>query len=155
MATRGGAARYEVRAEFRAPLPYVFAWCTDYSVDDARLEKDSYSRKIVERAPRRVVYEDLYETPKGWTWSRHTVTLRPPRRWHSESVGSHRTWSLDYELRPLPDGRTELTLRGDRRATDVGGKNPPRAVLERDIRDAWRNFGRELEKDYRGRKPAR
>jgi hypothetical protein len=145
------SAVYEIRATFRAPLPYVYRWCTDYTPGDARLEKDEYDRKIVKRGARTVVFEDLYELPKGWIWSRHEVTLHPPDRWHAESVGSHRTWSLDYTLRPLPDGRTELTLRGTRRPTAIGAPNPPAERMERQLRKAWANFGRSLEKDYRKR----
>jgi len=140
---------YEIRSVFRAPLSFVFAWCTDYSAEDARLENESYLRRIVERSQRRVVYEDLEDTPQGWSWSRHSVTLRPPNRWRSDSVGNYRTWRLDYTLRPLTGGRTELTLRGVRRATGLASKNPPKAKLERSMRTSWAHFGRALEADYR------
>ena len=139
---------YEIRSVFRAPLAFVFAWCTDYSTGDARLEKEAYVRRIIERTRRRVVYEDLEETPRGWAWSRHSVTLRPPNRWRSDSVGNYRTWRLDYSLRPLPGGRTELTLRGLRRASGLASKNPPKAKLERAMRASWSHFGRALESDY-------
>jgi len=140
---------YEVRSTLHAPLPFAFAWCTDYSPDDARLEKESYTRRIIERSKRRVVYEDLEDSPPGWAWSRHTVTLRPPNAWHSDSVGNHRTWSLDYTLTARPDGSTELHLRGTRRPTEIGGANPPRAKMERDILYGWRQFDRALTADYR------
>jgi hypothetical protein len=143
------SAVYEIRTTFRAPLRYVYRWCTDYTPNDARLEKDEYDRKIVKRGARTVVYEDLYESPAGWMWSHQEVTLHPPDRWHAESTGSHRTWSLDYTLRPLPNGRTELTLRGTRRPTALGEPNPPAARMERDLRRAWANFGHSLEKDFR------
>jgi len=143
------ASRYEIRSKFRAPLPFVFEWCTDYSSDDPRLEKENYTRKILGRKGRRVTYEDLYDTPNGWMWSHQTVTLHPPNRWHAEALGNYREWSLEYTLKELPDGRTELTLRGQRRPTPLGGRNPPKARLERELRASWRNFGRALERDYR------
>jgi hypothetical protein len=142
---------YEIRSRFRAPLPFVFRWCTDYTPDDARLEKDDYTRRIVKRSTRKVVYEDLSDSPNGWMWSHQEVTLRPPNRWHAEVTGSHRYWSLDYQLRELPDGRTELHLRGERRPTALG-KNPPKAKLERDLGRMWSNFGQALERDYRASK---
>lgn len=148
-AKAGAAGVYEIRAEFRAPLGFVFDWCTDYTPGDAPLEKEDYTRKVVSRRARQVVYEDLYDTPKGWMWSRHTVTLQPPDRWHSESLGSHREWSLDYQLRSLPDGRTELMLRGERRPTSLGPKNPPKARLEKELQTGWAHFGKALERDYR------
>jgi hypothetical protein len=142
-------AVYKFRSTFDAPLPFVFGWCTDYSPDDPRLEKDNYSRRVLLRRPRTVVYEDLYDTPDGWVWSRQEVALRPPNRWHAEVLGSHRDWSIDYVLHALPDGKTELRFRGERRTTRSGEKNPPKARLERELRQSWKHFGRALERDYR------
>ena len=33
------------------------------------------------------MFEDLEDTPDGWSWARDVVTLRPPNRWHMESGG--------------------------------------------------------------------
>ena len=141
----------EIRSTFRAPIDFVYAWCTDYDPGDARLEKEHYQRRILSRTGKRVVYEDLEEGPHGWVWRRQTVTLAPPHHWHAESVGNYREWSLDYDLRSLPGGRTELTLKGRRRPTPLSGGNPPKAELLRDLRTIWRRFGRALERDYRSR----
>ena len=140
---------YHVHVEFRAPLPYVFSWCTDFDPHDDRREKDRYTRKIVERTPRRVVFEDLVDTDHGWTWARHVVTLHPPNWWHSDSVGSHRTVTLDYVLTRLGDERTRLDLRWRRRRTALGSAKISRRAYEKATTQAWRNFARELEKDYR------
>src|SRR5438309_936549 len=43
---------YRIRVSFRAPIDFVFAWCTDYTPGDAALEKETYQRKIIERTPR-------------------------------------------------------------------------------------------------------
>ncbi len=155
MASRSRRSVYEIRSTFRAPLSFVFDWCTDYTPDDPRLEKDRYRRKILSRKGRHVVYEDLHDTPEGWMWSHNTVTLLPPNRWHAEATGSHREWDLDYTLRELPGGRTQLTLHGVRRPTTLGGRNPPKARLERELRASWRNFGAALERDYRATRGAR
>lgn len=144
--TRG--PEYHVTATFRAPLRYVFAWCTDFQPGDDRLEKESFTRKIISRAPRRVVYEDLEEGPTGWVWARHDVALRPPTRWHSESVGSHRVASIDYLLTPLSETRTRLDLRWRRARTALGRPVSKRAI-ERATTRSWQNFARALEKDYR------
>ncbi|HKV90857.1 MAG TPA: hypothetical protein VJQ43_06675 [Thermoplasmata archaeon] len=144
----GEGSLYQVRVEFDAPLEFVYRWCTDYSSQDPKLEKDEYTRRLIRRSRREVVYEDLSEAKGGWMWSRMTVTLRPPDRWHAEAFGSHRTWRLDYTLRPLGAGRTELTLRGRRRPTELGGRNPPKARLERELAASWANFARALRRDY-------
>jgi hypothetical protein len=140
---------YEFRSQFRAPLPFVYAWCTDYTPHDAQLEGDDYIRRIVRRSAHKVVFEDLNELPSGWTWSHYEVDLRPPNRWHAEAVGSHRTWSIDYVLTSRGPGITELWFKGRRRATELAGENPPKAKFERELRGMWKRFGRALERDYR------
>jgi hypothetical protein len=149
MVSEGSPRTYEIRPTFRAPLPFVFRWCTDYTAADPALEKEKFTRRVLSRNGRKVVYEDLSDDPEGWFWSRFVVTLSPPDRWHAEAVGNYRSWVLDYTLRSLPDGRTELRLRGVRRATLLGKKNPPKERLERELRTAWANYGAALERDYR------
>ena len=148
-AERRGVRTCEVRATFRAPLAYVYRWCTDYAPDDGRRAEENYVRRILERSDRRVVLEDLEDTEHGWVWKRSTVTLDPPRHWHAESDGNYRYFSLDYRLRALPGGVTELTLRGKRTATALGGENPTRARLEAGLRTLWTHLGRSLEREYR------
>jgi hypothetical protein len=147
---------FHVTAEFRAPIEYVFAWCTDYRPDDARREHDSYDRRIVSRAPDQVVYEDLGDQDDGgWWWARHTVTLRPPNWWHSDSVGSHREVSLDYRLTALGPERTRLDLTWRRRPTALGAPKVSKRALERSTTAAWVHFAAALERDYRAHRPAR
>lgn len=133
---------------FEAPLAFVFRWCTDFRPIDGRLEKEDYSRMILERTPKRVVYEDLSTAPDGWHWARHVVTLHPPDRWHSDSVGNYRETSLDYVLTPLADGRTQLDLRWRRRPSPLARKKPSTAEIESSATAGWKNFGKALEKDY-------
>jgi hypothetical protein len=140
---------YHVTAVFRAPLAYVFAWCTDFDVHDDRREKDRYTRKIIERTPRRVVFEDLVDSDQGWNWARHVVTLHPPDRWHSDSVGTHRTLTIDYVLTRLPRDRTRLDLRWKRRRTALATTKVSKRVIEKSATQAWRHFANELEKDLR------
>jgi len=148
---------YEFRSRFHAPLPFVFRWCTDYTPDDPRIERDDYTRRIVRKGPRGAVYEDLADLPTGWQWSHVVVDFHPPRYWHAEIVGSHRDWHVDYRLSEHPNGITELHFRGVRRTTALGGRNPAKAKLEGELRGMWKNFGRALERDYRAslKSPAR
>ena len=140
---------YEFRTRFHAPLPFVYAWCTDYSPEDPQLERDAFQRRIISKTRRRAVYEDLYDQPDGWMWSHMEVDFRPPNRWHAEALGSHRTWSIDYELSDLGDGSTELHFVGSRRATSLG-RNPPKAEMERELLQMWKNLTRALEREYQG-----
>jgi len=138
---------------FRAPVPFVFAWCTDYSPEDPRIERDRYARRILSRGPRTVVYEDLGDHSgdrrAGWFLNRQTVTLHPPAHWHAESDGNYRTWSIDYRLRALPDGTTEMRFEGTRRATPLEDRPPTLAATRRNLATMWSRFGRALEREYR------
>jgi len=144
--SKGDEAR--VTVDFSVPLEFAFRWCTDYTPQDAALEGEKYERKVIERSARRVVLEDLDETDSGWVWARDVVTLRPPNRWHMESMGSHRNASGDYVLTKLPDGRTRFELRWWRTPTSLGRKIS-RAERERETRKAWKRFAKAMEKDYR------
>jgi hypothetical protein len=144
-----GVTVYEIRTNFRAPLDFAYAWCTDYTPVDRKLEGDPGSRQIIRKGSRSVVYEDLNETPHGWMWSRQTVTLHPPDSWRAVAIGNYRTWKLTYSLRPLSGELTEFSMRGERRATPLGVKNPPKRVLEKELTDMWRNLARALEREYR------
>jgi hypothetical protein len=152
MASRWPGPHYELQVEFDAPVDFVYKWCTDYTPQDGKFEGEDYSRRIVRRSAREVVYEDLSDSPEGWFWARHIVRLMAPNHWHSNSVGSHRMYSLDYRLTKLPGNRTRLTMSARRRQYGIGGKNPPKATWVRDSSRGWKNFRKALERDYRKRK---
>jgi len=145
---------YHVSVTVRAPLPFAFRWCTDYSPDDARYCGEDRTihlkRKIIERRPRRVVFENVYDVGKGWGWERHTVTLYPPNRWHSDGVGNYQESVLDYELTPLGAGRTRLDMRWRSRPVGLSrGSRTPGEVIERYVSGLWKKRARALAADYR------
>jgi hypothetical protein len=142
-------AVYQIKRTFRAPLDFAYKWCTDFTEADRKLQGEVGSRQILRKTSRGAVYEDLTPTPEGWMWSRQTVTFHPPNEWRAVAKGNYRTWNLVYSLRELPNGRSEFTMRGKRRPTPLGVKNPSKAVLEKELHTMWRNLGNALERDYR------
>lgn len=140
---------YRIRVVFRVPLEFAFAWCTDYTPKDAALEGESYERKVIERTPRRVVFEDLEESASGWIWNRDVVTLRPPNRWHMDGIGNRKDVTADYVLSRLPDGRTQLELRWRRMPKMPEAKKLTKAEREGSTTIAWKRFGAAMERDYR------
>ncbi len=142
---------YRVRVEFDAPLDFVYRWCTDYTPEDAKYEGESFQRRILRRSRREVIYENLDEVGRGWWWSRYVVRLMPPRRWHADSIGSHRSVRLDYLLSRLPGDRTQLILTARRRPTIAGPRNPSKAEWEREVGGSWQKLRRSLERDFRSR----
>lgn len=149
MPKNGPGRRYRVRSTFRAPLSFVFRWCTDYTSRDGRYSGEGYQRRILGRSDRGVVFEDLYETKQGWIWIHRTVRFQPPDRWHADSVGSDRLLSVDYRVSRLPGGRTRLTIDARRWPYGIGKANPPRTDWERSVARSWKRFGRVLEREYR------
>jgi hypothetical protein len=139
----------EVKVTLRAPLPFVFSWCTDYQPSDSKLEKEHYMRKIIQRTSRRVVFEDLQEMRDGWSWQRAIVMLHPPNRWHMENTGNRRDLAADYVLTKLPEDRTQLYLRWKVWPKTVAAAKLGKAARERSVASAWRRFAAALEEDYR------
>src|SRR5438128_4115338 len=140
---------YRIRVSFGVPLDFAFAWCTDYTPEDASLEGESYQRKIIERTPDRVIFEDLEESDDGWNWSQDVVTLSPPNKWHMDGIGNRRDVTADYVLSPLPDGRTRVDLRWSRRPKVPEAKKLTKAEREASTMRAWKRFAAAMEQDYR------
>lgn len=140
---------YRINVSFRVPLDFAFAWCTDFSPEDAKLEGEAYQRKVIERSARRVVFEDLEETDGGWVWSRDIVILRPPNRWHMDGHGNRRDVTADYVLSAIPDGRTRLDLGWSRRSKDPAAPKLTKAQREASTLRAWKRFGAAMEREYR------
>jgi hypothetical protein len=155
MEARGPKTVYEIREVFQAPLAFAYRWCTDYQSDDSNRSGETFRRKVLQRTARRVEYQDLDEKKDGWVWRHTIVTLRPPNGWNAHSEGNFRNFEIAYRLKALPDGTTEFHLRGVRQATDFGGKNPPKAKLERELHVMWGNYGKALARDYRASHPSR
>ncbi len=152
---RQWSPEYRISVAFHAPLDFAFAWCTDFSPQDARLEGETYQRKIVERTPRRVVFEDLEEAKDGWVWSRDTVTLRPPKRWSMVGTGNRRDVTANYLLSRLPNGQTQLELRWRRQPKEPEAKKLTKAQREADTLRAWKRFAAAMERDYQRIRQAR
>jgi hypothetical protein len=152
--TRWPAPEYRIEMEFDVPRDFAFAWCTDYRPDDARRAGDRYERRIVERAPNRVVVEDLWWQREGWGWRRSHIALSPPGHWRADSYGSFRDARIDYRLTPLPGDRTRFVLTMRRRPSGGHPTQPTKKALESELVFMWTRFGRAMAKDYRAARGA-
>jgi hypothetical protein len=146
---------YVTNVTFDAPIDYVFRWCTDYTPNDPKLGGRTYARRVVERGPDRVVFEDLDELPKGWSWAHYTVTLFPPDHWHMDSIGSHRHAVGDYTLRSEPGDRTRFELRYRREPGLLPFERIPKAERDPDDLALWTRWKRALEREYRASRRGR
>ncbi len=96
-----------------APLPFVYAWCTDYREDDDRITDSiyHYRAKIVLREPQRVV---RVITVPGRDRNRNTevelIHLQPPNRWRLEKSSVTDDKSGSYRLTALGPTLTRLDM---------------------------------------------
>lgn len=142
--------KYRISVEFRAPLPYVFRWCTDYRQDDGPRGGQTFVRKVLARRGNTIVLQDLWTERRGWVLNHNRTTLFPPDRWHVDSYGTLRTASLDYRLTALPGGRTRLRIDVRRRPTTLHPEQPSRREYEATLSRLWSHFARSLDREYRG-----
>jgi hypothetical protein len=138
-----------MKMEFAAPMRFVYRWCTDYRPGDDQLAGDRFERRILSRSGRRVLFEDLWWERDGWRWRRNDVSLRPPDRWVSNSLGNVREAQIEYTLTPLAGDRTRFEIRMHRRPTSRVRRQPPKRELEKELIEMWDNYRRSLEADYR------
>ncbi len=135
----------QVKVVFRAPLRFVFSWCTDYRPSDAKLEKEDYIRRIIERTSRKVIFEDL----DFLGVERAIVSLHPPDRWHMDNTGIRRDLKADYALSSLPRDRTQLHVRWKVWPKTAESNKLSKAERERSAASMWRKFAAALERDYK------
>ena len=90
---------FEVTKLIRAPLKFVFEWCTDFREDDSEILMGSNNKiQIVEKNERQVIRLVESATKFGVIKNRQVITLNPPNKWHVERVGDEANISGDYEL---------------------------------------------------------
>lgn len=138
---------YRVSKTFRAPLSYVYQWCTDFSEEDPKISGATIQRRILRRTRKQVIYAQLYtDASDRDRVDVDIVDLQPPRRWHSQHYCEENDETADYELNNLGDSRTRLDMRFKQR-----WKVPERPAKDAMVRltgKFWDKFVEALERDY-------
>lgn len=145
--TKAFVRTYRVSKTFRAPLRFVYSWCTDYQEDDMEMAGSTRKRHILEKTKEMVLWRiEGKGVKKGFDPIR-IVWLHPPNSWHLVSCGDE-TEVGDYRLTPLGKARTRLDMTF--RATYYGTKEIVSAkAYRRSALDHWDGYGRQLERDYK------
>jgi hypothetical protein len=131
-----------------APLGFVYDWCTDYREDDYKITGAKARRLIVEKTKRRAVYITQQKGTKVGT-AINIVTLRPPNRWHLDSIGDQRNETGEYHLRKVGPGAVRLDM-----VFRLNWKIPPAPTKSEFIRhldEAWEKYAAALEEDYKNK----
>jgi hypothetical protein len=138
---------YHLNKTIKAPIQFVFDWCTDFREDDYKLTDSTFRRTMYSRSGNRVVYVDEENLDGEVRRSKSEVTLIPTDRWILHNVGDELDEDGEYRLRELDANSTSLKM-----VFKVRHKLEPipsRARWEKDGNEFWNKLIVALEKEYR------
>ena len=140
--------RYKYSTTFKAPIKYVFNWCTDYRTDDNKITGGKYPRIILEKTKNRVVFASYKQgsdgTPK---LAVRVVTLNPSKySWHLDYFGEEDLETGEYRLKRVGKNVTRLDMEFNNKWKH--GKGPALKEHIDHARHAWQKYGPKLESDY-------
>ena len=143
-----------VTKTIKAPIIYVYEWCTDYRSDDGKFSRSKTRSKVIHVGSDRVVRIRVRATTiEGPAVAVELVRLIPPDAWHKDTIDETDLDSMDYKLARLGSGRTRLTLSITERW--MTRKHPTRSEWVRSANKYWDILVASLEEDYRKGKPAK
>ena len=141
---------YRVSKTVRAPLRYVYDWCTDYRESDPQLTGSKSKRKILMRTKQRVIYTVTYRSRGKTRNAVDVVTLHPPRSWHLDFVGDEDDAIGEYTLSSLGPRRTRLDMTFTEHYKIRGA--PSKAQDTKGTHVFWDKLVAALERDYSRRR---
>ena len=138
---------YKVSTTFRAPMDYVFQWCTDFREDDGKMTGSKAKKTFLERTGKRIVWVTNYKEKGKKKEGLRVVWLRPPDAWYLDTCGDQREIG-EYRLSPKGKNKTRLDMK-----FQIGYESKDevedRKKWEKDATEEWGIFRRYLEKDYK------
>jgi len=141
---------FHVLKVIRAPLRFVFDWCTDYRDTDTQITGSKAKRKILMKSKHRVIYVTSYRNRGKQRNAVDIVTLFPPKGWHLDFVGDEDDESGDYVLASLGSRKTRLDMTFQEHYKIRNA--PSKAADEKHTHEVWDKYVAALEKDYRRHK---
>jgi hypothetical protein len=137
---------YRVTKTIKAPLKFVYDWCTDYRDDDNLITGSKAKFKILQKTKRRVIYLRTYERKGRTMIGVKMVTLRPPKAWHLDQVGEDEDVIGIYKLTWVGSERTRLdmTFREKYKISEVPTKEEDKKATDQ----MWDKYVAALERDY-------
>lgn len=130
-----------------APLPFVYAWWTDFREDDPQITGQSRTISIFERTANLVIMSVKYVSHGEAKTAARIVSLKPPDAWHLDWIGDEGNEIGDYKLTRLDSNRTRL-----RAIFRVSSKTPgayARSTFLKGVNAGWDKYVPALETDYR------
>jgi len=138
---------YKGSKTFRAPLDFVFAWCTDFREDDGKMTGSKAKRKFLERTGRRIVWSAEYKEKGKPKEGIRVVWLHPPDSWTLDTCGDYRELG-EYYLTEKGKNKTRLDMKF-LMTYDSKDEVEGRKKWEKELSEEWDVFRRYLEDDYK------
>lgn len=134
----------------RAPLGFVYRWCTDFREDDSKISGSKARRIVLQKTKRRSVYISAFREAGRSRYGVNVVTLRPPNTWHLDYVEEEADVIGDYRLTSLGPRRTRLDMTFKEKYKIRGA--PTRKEEMKDTNEVWDRYVAALERDYAQKK---
>jgi len=130
----------------KAPIRFVYGWCTDYRESDTKITGSKAKRRILLKTEHRVIYVSSYKSGGKPRNAVNVVTLYPPKAWHLDFIGDDGDEVGDYVLTRLGPQKTRLDMTFDehykmRRA-------PTKAQDLKHTNEVWDKYIAALENEY-------
>jgi hypothetical protein len=138
---------YKVSKTFKAPLDYVFEWCTDFREDDGKMTGSKAKRVFLERTDKRVVWVSEYKEKGKAKEGFRVVWLHPPDSWMLDTCGDNRELG-EYKLTQKGKNKTRLDMKF-RISYDSKDEVEDKKKWEKDGSEEWDIFRTHLENDYK------
>jgi len=138
---------YKVSKTFKAPLDYVFGWCTDFREDDGKMTGSKSKRTFLERTDKRIVWAVEYKEKGKAKEGIRVVWLRSPDSWTLDTCGDGRELG-EYKLTQKDKNKTRLDMKFQ---ITFNSKDEVdnRKKWEKAVTEEWDIFGRHLQDDYK------
>lgn len=138
---------YKISQSFKAPLDFVFRWCTDFREDDAKMTGSKAKRTFLERTDKRIVWITQYKEDGKSKEGVRAVWLHAPDSWSLDTCGDQHELG-EYKLTEKGKNKTRLDMKFQ---ISYSGKNEveERKKWEKEVGEEWEIFRRHLEDDYR------
>jgi len=137
----------------RAPLRFVYQWCTDYRDDDDRITDSIYHYKatIILREASRIVRTIVVPgSDRNQSTDVEIISLRPPNRWSLRKFSVTDDETATYRLTRKGVALTRIDIRIHR---TWKLRNPPNRTRYRALfNQVWDRYVTVMEQEFRGRR---
>ena len=138
---------FKASQTFKAPLDFVFQWCTDFREDDGKMTGSKAKRTFLERTAKRIVWVSEFKEKGEPKEGLRVVWLEPPNVWRLDTCGDQREIG-EYVLSPKGKNKTRLDMKF-KISYDSKDEIPDKKEWEDDVAKEWEIFASYLEKDYK------